>query len=222
MKRFIIGGASDNLLKIKKGLYDTGTVIGVNDWFLHDRLDIYCVLDFGPCWRQWRTHIMDLLRRQIPVYARGNPSKPPFRVAGVNWFMRTRPHIPEQILASKTGLVTEYKGYLSWWGTSCMAAVHLAICLGADEVILAGFDCYGKKRWNGYEYRPKDLNFKQHQLRALGGIAKFDGWTHTDGWVNRMMRVFTKYTKIYKTHPKSPLACEYLDPNSNYAQTKPE
>lgn len=216
MNRFIIGGASPNIKNIPHEVYDTGTVIGCNDWMLHSRCDIYISLDFGTCWRKWKREIVAMAKRGVPIYARGNPNRRPFATPGVqvHWFMRHTPRLPEKICA-KTPLRKDFgAGYLFWWGTTPTAGIHLAYTMGATEVVLAGFDCYGNKRWNGYTYTAKDLNFKPAQIAK--GLHR-QGWTSTAPWINRGLKMLNRHIPIYKTLKVSPLECLYLDPTSPYA-----
>lgn len=215
MKRFIIGGASPNIRNIPDELYKTGTVIGCNDWFLHHDCDIYLALDFSTLWRKYRKQIIEMHKKGVPIYARGNPNRPPFATPGVkvNWFMRHTPRVPEHI-NDKKPLADKFTCYLFWWGTTPTASIHLAYCLGATECVLAGFDCHGNERWDGYRYSAKDLNFKPDQIRR-GEHRK--GWTNTANWINRGMRMLAQHITIYKTLKASPLEVPYLDPTSAYA-----
>lgn len=218
MNRFIVGGASDNIHNIPKALYKTGTVIGVNDWFLHDDLDIYLAIDGNAVLPKYHLHLRRLALQNIPVYlSRVMPQTAQQRLGAdamrnVHIFNREKSHYvvqPDEIRR-------KYNGKLIWLSTSCMAAIHLAICLGADEIVLAGFDFYGNKRWDGYTYKPSDLNFKPEQIRK--GLHK-QGWTSCAPFVNKLFSKFNQVPnlKIWKTRKESPLDCEYLDPNSDYA-----
>lgn len=214
MNRFIVGGASDFVNELPKALYKTGTVIGVNDWFLHDPLDIWLSIDSALTLKNFRTQVLQTLKTK-PIYVHGNEEavkrKFPINLRrNIHVFRRDRRNWQIPVSAIRH----PYDGKIVWLGTSCMAAIHLAICLGATEIVLAGFDCYGDKRWDGYVYKPRDLNWKPVQI-AKG--LHIGGWTNTEPWINRLFQKFTKVVKIYKTRKESPLKCEYLDPHSDYA-----
>lgn len=189
-ERVIVAGFSRHVSVLDPALLKTGPVIGVNEAPRIIPSDYWLALDTGIIYTLWQerderfTFLDDL---QAPRFMR-QPN--PLTEAHVPndwaiWFGKPNP-----------GMVTRRWGEgLRWSGSSALAAVHLAIIMGAREVVLYGVDFVGNGRADGTDY----------------GDFTWDG--HRDG-INRLMAQFQQIIPIYKLHPESWLSCPMLTTES--------
>jgi hypothetical protein len=192
-KRVIIGGYSPHIYDLPSAFLDTGTVIGVKKWATEFPCKYWIGLDTGLIYKRdfadTDERYKDALKyvRDITVpkfMRRPNKSSEAFvpQDFGI-WFDK----------ATQNTVPTKWNKQLQFSNSSAMAAISLAIVMGAAEVVLFGVDFVGCKRADGSSY-PKP-NF----------------WQEHEAGVNNLIRLFRNYIPIYKTHPESWLDCPYME-----------
>ena len=193
-KRFIIGGYSPFLKELPREFLETGVVIGVNKFAAEFPCDYFIGLDTGLNWEKF-------------VMSDRYPDEPKFLESlACPKFMRlpnedTETYVPQDAgiffdQAPQNIIPTEWNGTLAWISSTALAAINLAIIMGASEIYLYAVDFVGQGRADGTEY-PKP--------------EKGPFWDNHKEGINNYIRWFSQHTKIYKTHPDSWLDCEFKD-----------
>lgn len=185
--RFIIGGFSPHVFELPPELFRTGKVIAINEWplnFPQYPFDYWIALDTFR-WAEWK----DWMREIDAIKAMRAPRSEQELAMGIPddaadlWFTQ----------APKNTFPTEWNGTLQWVSSTALAAINLAIVLGASEVVLAGVDFVGQGRADGSEYHKPDF------------------WEYHKGGINNLIRQYQQAVPIYKTHPNSWLECSLLE-----------
>lgn len=191
-ERVIVGGWSPHIHSLPREFLQTGKVIGINQWGAELPCDYWIGLDTGV---NWEKHFLDTK----PEYAH----LPKFlRTLNCPRFMRkpypdSEAFVPEEAgvffdkVPHDAALPEEWNGTLKWISSTAMAAIHLAIIMGASEVVLYGVDFVGNDRADGSSY-PSE---------------KGDFWRVHKENVNNLVRLFQQYVPVYKLHPESWLEC---------------
>lgn len=180
--RFFVGGSSPHIFSLDKAMLDTGKIIGINAWPEYHYCDYWIGLDTGVNWDKF--HWLPWLC--VPKYMR-TPNKD------------TEKHVPPDAAdfwfnqpASRDYIPTKWEGLLRWESSTAMAAINLAIILGASEVVLYGVDFVGDDRADGHRY--------------MAGL-----WEQHREPINNLLRRFQEIVPIYKLHPESWLDCPLLE-----------
>ncbi len=177
-----MGGFSPHVLRLPQEYLKTGFVIGVNQWPTLHPCDYWIALDT----HNWPTLFKDWLTGcNALTFMREKNSR-----AGEK-------HVPEDAVdywfKKADTLQTEWTGRLDWESTTAMAAVNLAIVLGASEVVLYGVDFVGDGRADG------------------GGYSRAGFWDAHREPINRFLARVQQHVPIFKTHSGSWLECPYID-----------
>lgn len=199
-ERVIIGGFSPAVLMLPQEFLKTGPVIGINKFAAVRQCDYWLGLDTGLNWQKWfldddpqyASEPKFLRTLQCPRFMREpNPDTEYFapyhgnnpKESGIYFFSRK----PAQYQPES------WDGSLRWISSSAMAAISLAIVMGAKEIVLYGVDFVGGQRADGSAYSSDNF------------------WDpHKDG-INNLMQEFQRHASVYKTHPESWLSCPYMD-----------
>ena len=182
--RFIIGGYSPEINKLSPEVLSTGRVIGINLWGKDRPCDFWIALDTFR-WHEWKGWIQNL----DAVRAMRSPNKADPREESIPadaadlWF--------DQSEGGK--IPTHWEGRLRFESSTAMAAISLAIVMGATEIILYGVDFMGQGRADGSEYRFPDF------------------WDRHQEPINKLMADFQQHATIYKTNAYSWLNCPYME-----------
>lgn len=191
-KRAIIGGASPHIRNLPSSLLETGFIIGINKWAAEYPCNYWIGLDTGVNWRKY-------------VLNDGKyPKEPKFlKALTCPKFMRQPNISSESFVPEDAGIFfttaqgkeipTKWDGRLRWESSTAMAAINLAIILGASEVVLYGVDFVGNARADGSEYHRPDF-WEQHKEP-----------------INRLLRDYQELVPVYKTNPDSWLDCPLLE-----------
>lgn len=191
-KRVLIGGSSPHIFNLPINLLKSGPVIGINRWGADFHCDYWIGLDTGLNWEKYYLdskpeyeHLPKFLKTlEVPKFMR-KPNKctetfvPPD--AG-HFFEQAHGDIP-----------TEWNETLKWESSTALAAINLAIVLGAAEVVLFGVDFVGDQRADGTSYHRPDF------------------WAEHKAPINRLLCRFQEFVTIYKTNPASWLECPLLE-----------
>lgn len=194
--RYIIGGSSPHQKNLPDSFLKTGTVIGINKWPLNKPCDIWIALDTGLLFgdnpsEYWGDFKDKLASFDIPKYVRAPKSNEvgPPGDAGIQTFVH------DQSESVSRG----FDGKLPCNSNSAVAAMALAVKLGATEIFLYGVDLVGTGRDDG-----------------TSGVDWADG-----GHIfitNVMIKRCEEYAKVYKLNPGSPLEAEYYQEIETYGQ----
>lgn len=181
-KTMIVGGFSPHIFIADKRILELGPIIGINRWPMFHHCDYWIALDSGVAyrdfyWLPWLT---------VPKYMRTpNPHTEAFvpKDLADYWFDTADNHgdVPRK-----------WNGTLAWTSSTALAAINLAIVLGAENIILFGVDFVGDQRADGHQYR---LNM----------------WDDHQQNINILLNKFKSYANIYRTHPDSWLDCDLFD-----------
>ncbi len=190
-ERVIVGGFSPAIRALPRDVLSTGQIIGINHWAAEFPCDYWIGLDTGLNWHKYHdeTEYLELpkfLRTlKVPQFMRlPNPDSEAFVPHDAGIFFE-KPHAGR--------IPTEWDGTLQFTASTALAAINLAIVLGASEVVLYGVDFVGNSRADGSDYGIPDL-WEQHR----------------EG-INALMRRFQEIIPIYKTHPDSWLDCPFME-----------
>jgi hypothetical protein len=188
--RIIVGGFSPSVHHVPADFLKTGAIVGVKGWARVHPCDYWVGLDteliykrdfadFDDRYKEKPKYVRDLKAHGVPMFLRKpNISSEKFvpQDFGI-WFDKApHPTIP-----------TKWTRQLQFCSSSAMAAISLAIVLGAAEIVLCAVDFVGETRADGSRY-VKDGFWREHIPTMNGLLARFQ-----------------QHVKIYKTHPDSPL-----------------
>lgn len=190
--RAIIGGFSPGVRVLSPDLLNTGFIIGINKWAAEFPCDYWIGLDTGVNWRKY--YLDD------PKY----PDEPKFlKTLACPRFMRQPNKDTEAFVPADAGVFfttaqhgeipTAWDGRLRWESSTALAAINLAIILGASEVVLYGVDFTDGGRADGSQYHRPDF------------------WQKHREPINRLLKQYQDYLPIYKTNPASWLDCPLLE-----------
>lgn len=181
-KRVIVGGYSPAVHSLPKAFLKSAPVIGINKWPHFYACDYWIALDTFR-WHEWEPWLRRL--DAIKVLRKRHMGDPKESLIPENaadyWFNQAE------------GIPTEWNETLRWESSTALAAISLAIVLGAQEVVLYGVDFVGGQRADGSTYTRED-----HWLRHKEPI-------------NNLLREFQNYITVYKTHPDSFLDCPLME-----------
>lgn len=190
-QRVIVGGYSPAIRVLPREFLSTGAVIGINHWAAELPCDYWIGLDTGL---NWHKYYDETEYPELPKF---------LRTLKAPKFMRLPNKDSEQFVPADAGIFfekphagkipTHWDGTLQFCASTAMAAINLAIVLGASEIVLYGVDFVGNERADGSSYVIPDL-WEQH---------KED--------INALLRRFQEHVPVYKTHPDSWLDCPYLE-----------
>jgi hypothetical protein len=182
-ERFIIGGSSPNIHNLDPFVLNTGVVIGINRWYrIHPCYYWICADKAENAWRDFGKDIMgiDAIRFLVKPQQGNNPL--PSKAAHY-WFHATE---------HESVIQPSWNGSLYTWKTTATAAAHLAIIMGASEILLYGVDLMGDTRFDGSQ-----------------GLPNY--WERHHRKINRSFQLLSQHVPIYKTNPDSPLDLPFMD-----------
>lgn len=181
-RRIFVGGSSPNLHRLDASLLDGQTVIGLNRWYRYRPCDYWLsAMVTTNAWEQYGTDILGIDAIRF-MHLDSKTDAVPDEAAHF-WFHSSR---DSRVISDK------WTGGLYSCRTSAVNAVHLAIILGASEVVLWGVDISGSKRFDGSV--------------SVGG-----GWKRRFESVNNALMRLSAHIPIYKTNRKSPLTLPMFD-----------
>lgn len=182
-KRIFVCGTSPNLPNLDSSLLVGGVVIGVNRFYRFGRCDYWICADTAPA--AWEAFGEDIHNIQAIRFLHG-PTKTdaiPLSTAHC-WFDTTRDY---------ASIKFDYPTPLLAGRTSAVAAAHLAVIMGASEIVLWGVDLTGEDAGTDgtgkYTGTGKEPDY--WDVRAPIASAAFHYLSH--------------FVPIYKTNEQSPL-----------------
>lgn len=188
-ERFFIGGASPYFHTLNASALNTGVVIGLNDWCSRAKADYLMLYDSFVLMEEveeWKGYLDYWKSAKATKLARRDPEV--LATVGVDasdyWY------IPIHHKAEGFQDAYEYEEqfhYLRLCHQSTVAteAMHLAVRMGASEIILYAVDLIGDSRADGTDYPHKDF-WGEHIFRVQDFIDSLG-------------------IPVYKTNPDSPL-----------------
>lgn len=173
-ERIIIGGCSPFVRRIDLDFLSTGDVIGLNRWGAHRPCKYWIMLDtFG--WHVFKYWIRKIDALRFMRRPNSTPDERKIPMDAADYWFENGPR----------GIVpTKWSGLLRYESSTALAAISLAIILGASEVVLYGVDFVGDSNIYGFNYRPGQ-------------------WDAHREPINSLLQEFQEYVPIYKTHPDS-------------------
>lgn len=191
-KRIIIGGCSPYIAKLPKNELSKYPVIGINRWPDFHHCDYWIGLDTGLNWEKYYLDTNENFK-DLPKF---------LRTLDCPKFMRKPNRQTEKFMPEDAGIYFKsaenriplvWDGTLRWESSTAMAAINLAIIMGAAEVVLWGVDFVGNGRIDGVEYPFPDF------------------WEDHREVINRLLKEFQEHVTIYRTHPDSWLECPLME-----------
>lgn len=172
--RIFIGGSSDYIAKLDTDRLNGEIVIGINRWFRH-----------ASC-KYWIC--ADNTTRALRDFGRELPQLKAIRFMHLD----TKPSwIRHDFIDFWFSSYREFEYFEKEWTgalycdrSTAISAIHLAIILGAKEVILWGVDITGDTRFDG---------------------SYCVDWLRRFTYVDQAIQNLSKHIAIYKTNPDSPL-----------------
>lgn len=168
-------GTSPHIQRLNPYWLRQGVTIGINTWFRYRPCNYWiCADSSAKAWQQWGDDLYNIKAERFMSRPASGEIVPDDLAH--YWFEGIK-SFPDDF---------QWRGTLHSNRTTATAAVHLAMIMGAREIVLWGVDIMGGERFDGSanEYGPWENRF------------------HT---VNRSIKNFAKWGTIYKTNPKSPL-----------------
>lgn len=192
--RVIVGGLSPYRNHLPVSLFETGRVIGINQWPKWWPCNYWIALDTeqiftpAPGWEGFADTTLRTMQA-VRFLRRRNPGTDPHIVIPEDAADYWVSHAP---IGSIPVSLDGWNQTLHWRSSTATAAIHLALLLGASEVVLAGVDFIGSQKCDG----------------SHGGVD----WAHHVDDMNDFLQLMTGLFNrpIYKTNPDSPLALPML------------
>lgn len=182
-KRIFVCGTSPNLPNLNPVLLQGGVVIGLNRYYRYGHCDYWICADTAPAaWEAFGKDIFDIKAIRF-LHGPTKTEDIPLNAAH-SWFSTTRDY---------TSLQFNYPTPLLAGRTTAVAASHLAVIMGASEIVLWGVDLTGKDSGTDglgkYVGTGTELNY--WDVRAPIASAAFHYLSH--------------FVPVYKTNEESPL-----------------